>query len=264
MSILQAVLMGIIQGLGEFLPISSSGHLVLAPWLFEWQVPGLTFDIALHIGTLVAVLLYFWKDWVRLIKAVFTRKDKEYRKIFWYLVLASLPAAVIGYLFGDIIEQTVRSPLIVAMMMIIFGIILYFSDKTTQVRKLEHMTIREALLIGLAQAVAFIPGVSRSGITMTVARMFSYTREEAARFSFLLSTPAIFGAGLFSLSDLSLAEINTPFIIGVLTSCIVGLLSISFLLKFLKKFSFKVFVGYRIVLGLVIILIVCSQYFIAG
>lgn len=255
MTIWQAVMMGIIQGLGEFLPISSSGHLVLAPWLFDWQVPGLTFDIALHLGTLFAVVLYFWKDWFILFRAALTGKDKENRRIFWFLVLASLPAAVVGILFNDIIENTLRSPLIVAVMLIVFGVFLYYSDRMRQIRRLDSMTLRDALLIGMAQAVALIPGVSRSGITMTAARLFSYTREEAARFSFLLSTPVIFGAGVLKISNLNLSEINLPFVSGVVVSAITGLLCISFLMAFLKKCSFKIFVGYRILLGLSIILL---------
>lgn len=253
MSNWQAIMMGIIQGLGEFLPISSSGHLVLAPWLFDWEVPGLTFDIALHMGTLFAVLLYFWKDWIKLFHAAITGKNKENRRVFWYLVFASLPAAVVGVLFNDIIENTLRSPLIVGFMLIIFGIFLYISDKTRQIRRLDSMNLRDALFIGIAQSIALIPGVSRSGITMTAARMFSYTREEAARFSFLLSTPVIFGAGVLAMSDLNLADINTPFIMGVIASAIVGVLCISFLMRFIKRSSFNIFVGYRIILGLAIL-----------
>jgi len=253
-SILQAVLMGIIQGLGEFLPISSSGHLVLAPWLFDWEVPGLTFDIALHMGTLVAVLLYFWKDWVSLFKAALFGGDQDNRKIFWFLVFASLPAAIVGILFEDIIENALRSPLIVGVMLIAFGILLNYADKNRQVKKLDSMTLSDALFIGAAQAIALVPGVSRSGVTITAARLFSYTREEAARFSFLLSTPVIFGAGVLKMTHLNPSEISLPFIMGVLASAIVGLLCISFLLQFIKRSSFKIFVVYRIILGTVIII----------
>mgnify|MGYP000864616225 CR=1 FL=1 len=253
MSTWQAILMGIIQGLGEFLPISSSGHLVLAPWLFEWQVPGLAFDVALHMGTLIAVLLYFWKDWLTLFEAALTGKNRDNQRLFWFLVFASLPAAIVGVLFNDVIENALRSPLIVGIMLIVFGIILYLADKNKQLRRLDSMTLKDAILIGCAQAIALIPGVSRSGVTITAARMFSYTREEAARFSFLLSTPVIFGAGVLEMSQLNLAEINFPFLMGVLTSAVIGLLSISFLMQFIKRCSFNVFVGYRIILGLVII-----------
>jgi len=252
-SIWQAVIMGLIQGLGEFLPISSSGHLVLAPWIFNWEVPGITFDVALHMGTLAAVLLYFWRDWIKLLKAALSGKDKENQRVFWYLVIGSIPAAAVGFLFDDVIENLLRSPVIVGFMLILFGIFLFLSDKTRQVRRLDSMNLRDALLIGAAQAIALIPGVSRSGVTITAARLFSYTREEAARFSFLLSTPVIFGAGVLKMTHLHPGDINPAFISGVLVSAIVGLLSISFLLQFIKRSSFALFVGYRIILGLLII-----------
>lgn len=255
MSNFHAILMGIIQGLGEFLPISSSGHLVLAPWLFDWNVPGLTFDVALHMGTLAAVVVYFWKDWLSLFGAAITGRDKEKRRIFWFLVLGSIPAAITGLLFHDIIEQTMRAPVITGIMLIVFAFLLYWADRKKQIRHLDTMTVRDALIIGIAQAVALIPGVSRSGITMTAARWFAFTREEAARFSFLLSTPVIFGAGLVEMSGVNPAEINTAFVLGVLVSGFVGLVSISFLLKFLRTFSFTIFVGYRVILGTVIILL---------
>lgn len=255
MSIFQAIMMGVIQGIGEFLPISSSGHLVLAPWLFDWDVPGLTFDVALHMGTLAAVLLYFWKDWMELFKAAITGRNREKRKLFWYLVLASIPAAVIGLSLKDILETVFRSPLVVGVMLIVFAILLYVADRRKQIRSLDSMNVGDAILIGSAQALALIPGVSRAGITMTAARWFSFTREEAARFSFLLSTPVILGAGVLELSGINPAEINLPFIIGVVVSAIVGILSISLLLKFLRTFSFKVFVVYRILLGTLIIIL---------
>ncbi|KUO66805.1 MAG: UDP-diphosphatase [Gracilibacter sp. BRH_c7a] len=260
MSSFQAIMMGIIQGLGEFLPISSSGHLLLAPWLFDWEVPGLTFDVALHMGTLAAVLLYFWKDWMNLFRAALTGHDREKRKIFWFLVFASIPAAVVGFTLNDIIEDVLRSPIIAGVMLIVFAILLYFADQKKQVRRLDSMTIGDAFVIGTAQALALIPGVSRAGITMTAARWFSFTREEAARFSFLLSTPVILGAGVLELSNTNFAEINFPFILGVLVSGIVGILTISLLLKFLRTFSFKVFVVYRILLGTVIIVFYTMVY----
>jgi undecaprenyl-diphosphatase len=210
---------------------------------------------------LIAVVLYFWKDWFRLFQAALTGNDIENRRLFWFLVIASLPAAVVGVLFNDLIEEVLRSPLITGFMLIVFAVFLYFSDRNRQIRKLDSMTLKDALVIGLAQSIALVPGVSRSGITMTAARMFSYTREEAARFSFLLSTPVIFGAGVLKLSDLNPSEVTFPFLAGVLTSALVGILCISFLMKFLKKFSFNVFVGYRILLGSIIIF---YSFFIMG
>ena len=253
MTIWQAVIMGIIQGLGEFLPISSSGHLILAPWLFNWEVHGLTFDIALHLGTLLAVIFYFWKDWIRLFQAALTGRDQENRKIFWFLVVASIPAVVVGLLFNDMIENVLRSPIIVGIMLIVFAVFLYLADRSQQIRRLDTMTLQDSLFIGIAQAIALIPGVSRSGITMTAARAFSFTREEAARFSFLLSTPVILGAAIMGMRNLTPGEVNLSFVTGILVSCIVGLFSISVLLKILKRYSFKVFVGYRIILGAIII-----------
>ena len=260
MSSFQAIMMGIIQGLGEFLPISSSGHLVLAPWLFDWEVPGLTFDVALHMGTLAAVLLYFWKDWMELFKAALTGHNKEKRKIFWFLVLASIPAAIVGLSLNDIIENVLRSPLVVGVMLIVFAILLYLADQKKEIRRLDSMTLGDALIIGTAQALALVPGVSRAGITMTAARWFSFSREEAARFSFLLSTPVILGAGVLELSNVNFAEISFPFILGVLVSGIVGILCISLLLKFLRTFSFKIFVIYRILLGTLIIVLYTTVY----
>lgn len=258
MSTWQAIIMGIIQGIGEFLPISSSGHLVLAPWVFDWEVPGLTFDVALHMGTLIAVLLYFWRDWAKLATAAVTRKNAQYQRLFWFLVLATIPAGLAGVLLGDLIEEFLRSPLIVGFTLIFFALLLYIADKKQQLRDLENMTLMDALLIGIAQALALIPGVSRAGITMTAARLFSYSREEAARFSFLLSTPVIFGAGVLELSNVNLSQISFPFIMGVVSSCIVGILSISFLIKYLRTNNFKIFVGYRIILGLIIITLYSS------
>lgn len=249
----QAVLMGIIQGLGEFLPISSSGHLILAPWLFQWEVPGLTFDVALHMGTLLAVLIYFWRDWVRILTGAVTRRSKKDRALFWYLVIGSIPAALVGFFLNDIIENILRSPVIVGVNLIVFGMLLYIADKSRQIRYLNNMDLRDAIFIGIAQSIALIPGVSRSGITMTAARLFCFTREEAARFSFLLSTPVIFGAGLLEMVKMDMTQINFPFIAGVIASAVVGLLVIAFLIQFLKRHSFNIFVGYRILLGIIII-----------
>lgn len=253
MTVLQSVIFGIVQGLGEFLPISSSAHLVLIPWLFGWQDPGLTFDVALHMGTLLAVIIYFWRDWVSLLQGAVSRKPSYEKRIFWYLVIATIPGAVIGFALESKAETVFRSPLLIGVMLIVMGILLYLGDRQRQLRTMDTMTFSDALLIGLSQALAIIPGVSRSGSTMTVARWLSLTREDAARFSFLMSTPIITGAGLLSMRDLHISDINTAFIIGVITSFIVGLLSISFLLRYLKTSNFKIFVGYRILLGIIVI-----------
>jgi len=253
MTVIHALILGIVQGLGEFLPISSSAHLVLVPWLFGWEDPGLTFDVALHMGTLFAVVLYFWKDWVKLIKAALRPDASEDKRIFWYLVVATIPGALFGFALEKKAETVFRSPLLIGIMMIVMGILLYLADKKREIRKVNTMTLKEAIWIGLSQALAIIPGVSRSGSTMTTARFFTLTREDAARFSFLMSTPIILGAGVLKLRHLTMASINLPFSVGVITSFVVGILSISFLLKYLKNNSFRIFVGYRLVIGLIVI-----------
>lgn len=255
MTIFQAIIMGIVQGLGEFLPISSSAHLVLIPWLFGWKDLGLTFDVALHMGTLLAVILYFWKDWMGLFKGALSRKPSKEKRLFWYLVIATVPGAIIGLALEDKAATVFRSPLLIGIMLILMGLILYWADRKRQLRTMETMTLMDAVLIGLSQALAIIPGVSRAGSTMTTARLLSMTREDAARFSFLMSTPIILGAGLLSVRHLHATDINLAFVVGIITAFIVGILSISFLLRFLKTNNFKIFVGYRFLVGLGVILI---------
>jgi undecaprenyl-diphosphatase len=258
-SVYQAIVLGLVQGIGEFLPISSSGHLVLMPWLFHWETPGLDYDVALHMGTLLAVVLYFRRDWFRLFRAALGRGRPDDRRLFCFLVVASLPAAAAGFLLQDILEESLRSPLITAFNLIFFGVLLYAADRRRQWRTLDNMTLSDALVIGCAQAVALMPGVSRSGITMTAARCFSFSRRDAARFSFLLSTPVIFGAGLFQLRDLSPAALTLPFWLGLAVAALVGLLAIAFLLRFIQRADFKLFVVYRILLGLVIAVLFFRQ-----
>jgi undecaprenyl-diphosphatase len=200
LTILQAVILGLAQGLGEFLPISSSAHLVLIPWLLRWTDPGLTFDVALHVGTLVAVVLYFWKDWWQLIIKGFTDVRSVKGRLFWYLVVATVPGAIAGFLLEKKAETLFRSPLLIAIMLILMGIFLYWSDhRSSKNMEMNNITFRTSLLIGISQALAIIPGVSRSGITMSTGLLMGLTREGAARFSFLLSTPIIFGAAVVKL-----------------------------------------------------------------
>ena len=255
MTVFQALILGIVQGLGEFLPISSSAHLVLIPWLFHWQDPGLTFDVALHMGTLLAVVLYFWKDWVNLIAAALRPRASDEKRMFWYLVIATIPGGIFGILLESKAETTFRDPRLIAIMMIVMGILLYLADRKRQVRTMDTMTFADAVWIGLSQALAIIPGVSRSGSTMTTARFLDMKREDAARFSFLLSTPIILGAGVMKLRHLSLAAFTLPFGVAVITSFIVGLLSISFLLRYLKSSNFGLFVGYRFLIGIIVIVL---------
>lgn len=197
MDILQAAILGLVQGLGEFLPISSSAHLVLVPWLFNWEDPGLTFDIALHIGTLVAVVIYFWKDWLQLFRKGMTNARSREGRLFWYLVLATIPGAVIGLFLEKKAETSFRNPVLIAIMLIVLGIVLYLVDrKSAKKIEAENISLKASFLIGLSQALSIIPGVSRSGITMTTGLFLGLTREGAARFSFLLSAPIIFGAAI--------------------------------------------------------------------
>lgn len=256
MTLFEAIVLGIIQGLGEFLPISSSAHLVLVPWVFGWEYAGLTFDVALHLGTLFSVIAFFWKDWLSLINSALTKKDTREAKLFWYLVLATIPGALIGYLLEEQAETVFRAPLLIGIMLIVMGIILYLVDRYCSSKKeIDKVTFSDSLLIGLSQALAIIPGVSRSGITMTAGRALGLNRASAARFSFLLSTPIIIGAGLFKLKDLALTDLNVIFLTGVVSSALVGFLAIGFLLKYLAQRNFAIFAIYRIIVGSAVIVL---------
>lgn len=257
MSIFQAAFLGVIQGLTELLPISSSAHLTIIPWMFNWiEIPD-SFDVALHFGTLLAIGLYFFKDWIALIKGGFkyvVKKEKTVQgRMFWYIVLATIPGGIVGFLLDHFLSGVLNRPIIIALALIVMGIVLYIVDKKSPSKvKYEQMNLKQTFLIGVSQALAFIPGVSRSGITMTTARMLKVERESAAKYSFMLSAPIVLAATLFKFKDF---VFNLPFVIGVLTSFIVGLLVIKFLLKFLQKGSFKCFAIYRIIFGILIIII---------
>ena len=258
MTILQAVILGLVQGLGEFLPISSSAHLVLVPWIFGWTDPGLTFDVALHVGTLVAVVLYFWRDWWQLIIKGFTNVWSVEGRLFWYLVAASVPGAIGGYLLQKKAETVFRSPSLIAIMLIVMGIVLYWADRRGAKNiEIKNLTLGTSVMIGLSQTLAIIPGVSQSGITMTTGMFRGITREGAARFSFLLSTPIIFGAAMVKLPHVigNSSIITVNFMIGTVVSCITGILSIGFLLRYVQTRDFLPFVWYRLILGAVVITI---------
>jgi undecaprenyl-diphosphatase len=258
LTILQAVILGLAQGLGEFLPISSSAHLVLIPWLLRWTDPGLTFDVALHVGTLVAVVLYFWKDWWQLIIRGLTDARSVKGRLFWYLVAATVPGAIAGFLLEKKAETLFRSPALIAIMLILMGIFLYWADRRSSKRiEINHITFGTSLFIGISQALAIIPGVSRSGITMTAGLLMGLNREGAARFSFLLSTPIIFGAAMVKLPNLisDPSAITVDFMIGVAVSCITGIASIGFLLRYVQTKDFLPFAWYRFALGALVIII---------
>lgn len=262
MTVLQATILGIIQGVTELLPISSSGHLNLIPLIFGWSMPE-SFDVALHLGTLLAITIFFFKDWINLIKGGFNQLVKKEKstdgKIFWYIVAVTIPTGILSLVldeFSDFIcdKFGIELPLI-AIMLIVLGIVLYIVDKKSESKvNLENMTFKQSFLIGISQAIAAaFPGTSRSGITMTVARALKVDRESAAKYSFLLSTPIVLAAVVFSITDF---EFTLAFFAGVLSSFLVGLVVIKFLLNYLKKGSFKVFAIYRVVLG-VIVLAMC-------
>jgi undecaprenyl-diphosphatase len=263
MDMIQAVVLGLVQGLGEFLPISSSAHLVLVPWLMKWADPGLTFDIALHVGTLIAIVIYFWKDWLRLLSKGLTQPKEREGKLFWYLVLATIPGALIGFLFEHIAETVFRNPILIACMLILLGAILFMVDRKGKKQiNVEHISLRTSFLIGLSQALAIIPGVSRSGITMTTALALGMTREGAARFSFLLSAPIILGAALVKMPKViaNPAMIDANFLTGMVVACIAGLASIGFLLRYVQTKTFLPFVVYRFVLGAAVIAVAVFRY----
>ncbi|MBI5303797.1 MAG: undecaprenyl-diphosphatase UppP [Chloroflexi bacterium] len=282
MQILQAILLGIIQGLTEFIPISSSAHLVIVPWLFEWNDPALeslTFDVALHLGTLLALLAFFASDWVRLIRAgiasILERKigDDVDRRLAWFLVVGSIPGGVVGVLAESKIEELfhpknapIQATAMIAMGVIIalLGAALFAAERLARhLRTLPQVTWRDAILIGIAQSFAIFPGVSRSGATITTGLALGLQRETAARFSFLLSAPIIAGAGAKSLWDIFKALTSGAitasefvlFPIGFLAAAISGYLCIKFLLQFLQRNTTNLFVYYRWALAVVIIIV---------
>ena len=260
MGLTEALILGIVQGLGEFLPISSSAHLVLTPWLFGWHDPGLGFNVALHLGTLAAVVAYFWRDWLSLVlNGLKGAKNREGR-LFWYLAAATIPGALAGAALEHYAETVFRTPLLVGVMLIVMGVILYVADHYgARARGIYQVGWRDALLIGVSQAFAIIPGVSRSGATISAARFLGLEREAATRFSFLLSVPIIFGAGVFSLRDIGVSDLTLPFWVGVITSAVTGFAAIAFLLRFVITRNFDIFVWYRVILGLGVIFLALTR-----
>ncbi len=262
----QSLILGIIQGLTELLPISSSGHLDIIPWMLDWtnseafNIAFEGFDVALHFGTLLAIGIFFFKDWIKLIRGgfnqVFKKENTKEGKMFWYIVAATLPGGIIGLLLDKFVGDGLKQPLIIATALIIMGIILYIVDKKSKSNtKYEQMTFKQTFLIGLSQCLAFIPGVSRSGITMTTGRAMGIDRESVAKYSFMLSAPIVLAATILKIKDF---VFSSEFFMGVLTSFIVGILVIKFLLNYLKKGSFKIFAIYRVIFGIIII----AVYFI--
>lgn len=264
MSLLQIVVLALVQGITEFLPISSSGHLVLVPIFADWPDQGLLVDVAVHVGTLGAVVLYLWRDcWgmaVGIVRTATGRRD-PYAKLFWYLVAATIPVIAAGLamkmLLGD---DTFRSVAVIGWTMLGWGIVLGIADKLCMtVKRIEHMPLRDAVIIGLSQIIALIPGTSRSGITMTVARVLGYERAEAARFSMLLSIPTIVGAGTLAGLDLwkaGDAALTADVGLAIGLSFVSALIAIVVMMNWLKRASFTPFVWYRVILGIVLLVLV--------
>jgi undecaprenyl-diphosphatase len=268
MELFQAFILGMVQGLGEFLPISSSAHLILTPWLFGWEDQGLAFDVALHWGTLLAVLTYFYKDIGQLIKGFVQTlsrskrdlKNNVHQKLSWLIILATIPAAIIGKLLESQVETAFRNPLLIAATLSIVGIILYLVDRYgAKIKDLTHISWLNAFIIGCSQAVALIPGVSRSGATMIAGLAQGITRQDAAKFSFLMSAPIIFGAGLLKLPDIATIENHGQLLVGFLSSAVFGFLAIKYLLRYIANHSFALFTWYRLALAALIIIVYLSR-----
>jgi undecaprenyl-diphosphatase len=249
----QSLILGIVQGLTEFLPVSSSAHLVLVPWFFNWQDPGLAFDVALHLGTLLALLIYYWRDWLGMMASL-VNGDRSNRHLLLLLITASIPGAIIGFLFEKQAETIFRSPLLIAAALSLLGLALWVFDRSQpQNRAIEEMTYLDALLIGLSQAFAVIPGVSRSGATITMGRIVSLKRQDAANFSFLMATPIIAGAGLLESQHLWVEGASRGVWIGFATAAIFGLIAITWLIRFVRTRSYEPFVWYRILLAVIVL-----------
>jgi len=296
MEIIQSIIIGIIQGITEFLPISSSGHLILIPNIFGWQDQGLAFDVALHWGTLIATLVYFRKDWTNIVRksylfkrfkntkyqipntksisndqsknspnSLFQRGNKisqypisniQYLKsdLLFIIIIATIPGVIAGLLLNNYAETVFRNPLIIAGTLSVGAILLFYSDKNGAKKSdLKNLTLQMGIIIGLFQALAIIPGVSRSGITITAALLLGLKRTDAARFSFLLSAPIILGAGIKKFPSLLESGLDATIFIGVLVAAISGYLAIKYMLKYLENKSYNIFAGYRLALALVII-----------
>jgi undecaprenyl-diphosphatase len=266
----QALIMGIVQGLTEFLPVSSSGHLIIVPFLFGWKDPFITslaFSVMLHIGTLLALLIYFRHEWVRIVPAgLATIRDRSFRddpdrRLAWLLVAATIPAAVAGFLLNDVLESAVREAGLVAVMLVAGAVILWLADRWGGLTKgIADVTFPLAIGIGAAQALALVPGISRSGISISAARFAGLGREAAARFSFLMATPVTAGAAIFEVRKLATGEAGVtvelgPLLVGMIAAFVSGVLAIRFMLRYLQTRSLTVFVVYRLLVATVVIVV---------
>jgi undecaprenyl-diphosphatase len=273
MPLAHVIVLGILQGLTEFLPVSSSAHLIIVPWILGWDDGGLTLDVALHMGTLVAVLVYFFRDWIQIIGQGLGLRIghdlalEQNRGLLWLLIAGTIPGGLIGLLFEKQAETSLRSPYVIATAAIVIGLVMWLADSAGRRQKdIGHISIFDALFIGAGQALAVIPGVSRSGITISAGLWRNLDRETAARFSFLLSTPIIAGAGLKKFWDLTRHggglphDMQTAFLTGILASAITGCLAIGFLLNYVRQRSLALFVWYRIVFGIIVIALAIFRF----
>lgn len=276
MPLYQAIVLALVQAFTEFLPVSSTAHLILFPWLLHWKEPGLAFDVALHAGTLLAVLLYFFRDWVTLALCGFGLKypggaapeeTTRHKRMFWLMVLATIPAAVAGKLFHHQIEDTLRQPVIIGCSLVAVGLLMWWADARAKLsRGLEQSNAGDAAAIGMAQTLALLPGVSRSGITITTGLWRGFTRGAATRFSFLLSAPIIAGAVLNEVPKLlklhkagGLDVSTSTLLVSILTSGVVGYFVIAVFLRYLRTRTLKLFVVYRLVFGIIVLILVFLQ-----
>jgi len=262
---LKTIILGIIQGIGEFLPISSSAHLILVPYLFGWEQSSMAYDIALHFGTLLAVLVVFFRDWWDLALGAFNKvtkgKDSFNNKMFWYLVVATIPGALLGVLLDDVVENVFRTKIwLIATALAVMGVLIYLGDRWADKHyKIEtdfkHISLKQALIIGISQAFAIIPGFSRSGTTILTARLMGLSKTAATKFTFLLSVPIIAGATILEVGNLAF---TFETLLGVVIAFVVGILSIKFLLSYIKKHDFSVFAIYRVIFAIIIL----AKYFL--
>lgn len=260
MSILESIILGIIQGVGEFLPISSSAHLILVPYLFNLNTGGRAFDVALHVGTLLAALAMFFKDWWILflgaVSKIFKKENSKENKMFWNLVVATIPGALFGFLLDDFIEEKVLDKVcFIAICLGIMGILIYLGDKWADKHyksqiSFDKISLKNSLLIGLSQCLALIPGFSRSGTTILAGRLLGLSKEAVTKFTFLLSVPIVCGAAILKIFEL---EFTKEVIIGIFTSFVVGVFCIKFLLSYIKKHDFSIFAFYRVIFSLIIL-----------
>jgi undecaprenyl-diphosphatase len=265
MPLIQVIVLGVVQGLTEFLPISSTAHLYLTSWLLQWQTEALSFDIMLHLGTLLAILVYFLSDWVQIIGQGFGIRiggDDELRHnhmLLWLMAIATIPVGVAGFVFHHQAEEAWRTPVVMGVMLILVGILMWLAENAgRRDRDLSTIYMADAVVVGLAQALAIIPGCSRSGITISAGLFRNLDRQAAARFSFLLSAPAIGGAAAKTLWDMHKAHqlhtlMNTSFIVGVLVSAVTGMAVIAWFLHYLRRSTLRPFVYYRIIFGIIVL-----------